>query len=100
MLRLRSYSLLVLFCALTIPAYSAETLLDQGYRQMYDLKFENAHASFQEWQRIHPDDPVGPASDAAAYLFAEFDRLQILKAEFFNTDEAFLHMHELHPDAS
>ena len=80
-----------LFCAspgdVVLPAES--TLLDTGFRQMYDLQFDSAHLTFQEWMREHPEDPMGPASDAAGYLFAELDRLKILQSEFFLHDDLF-----------
>jgi hypothetical protein len=65
------------------------TLVEQGYRQMYNLDFDGAHRSFEQWQREHPQDPIGPVSDAAAYLFGEFDRLKILQGQFFVDDSAF-----------
>jgi hypothetical protein len=58
---------------------------------MYNLQFSAAHRAFGEWEERHPDDPMGPASDAAASLFAEFDRLHILESEFFTDDARFLH---------
>lgn len=61
--------------------------LNSGYRQMYNLQFEGAHQTFRAWEQSHPDDPLGPASDAAAYLFAEFDRLGVLQSELFVDDE-------------
>ncbi len=65
----------------------SKTLLEVGYRQMYNLQFEEAHQSFRSWESSHPEDPLGPSSDAAAYLFSEFNRLGILKAEFLTNDE-------------
>jgi hypothetical protein len=65
------------------------TPLDDGYREMYNLDFEAAHRSFGDWERQHPEDPMGPVSDAAAYLFGEFDRLHILQSQFFIQDSAF-----------
>jgi hypothetical protein len=65
------------------------TLVEEGYRQMYNLDFDAAHRSFSEWQRQHPEDPIGPVSDAAAYLFNEFDRLHILQSQFFVDDNSF-----------
>jgi hypothetical protein len=56
---------------------------------MYNLQFDQAHKSFQSWQQEHPDDPLGPVSDAAAYLFTEFDRLHILESELFVNDQKF-----------
>jgi hypothetical protein len=75
------------------------SLLDEGYRQMYNLQFEAAHRSFQEWEKSHPDEPLGPVSDAAAYLFSEFDRLQVLESEFFVGEDSFGPRRKLTPDA-
>jgi len=77
----------------------AETLLENAYRQMYDLRFDEAHKALAEWTREHPEDPLGPVSDAAAYLYAEFDRLHILQSEFFLEDSNFLAREKLVPDA-
>jgi len=77
----------------------AETpLLDTGYDQMYNLQFEQAHRTFAEYQRLHPQDPMAPVSDAAAYLFTEFDRLHILQSEFFVQDDHFYTDGKLAPD--
>jgi hypothetical protein len=45
---------------------------------------------FDAWEQAHPDDPMGPVSQAAAYLFAEFDRLHLLEAELFVDNDRFL----------
>lgn len=63
--------------------------IEQGFRQMYNLEFDDAHKTFANWEKQHPTDPLGPASNAAAYLFAEFDRLNILHSEFFVEDSMF-----------
>src|SRR5882724_413225 len=73
-------------------------LLELGYRQMYNLEFDRAHKTFGECQRLRPEDPLGPVSNAAAYLFAEFDRLRILQSEFFTHDEDFKRSKKLTPD--
>lgn len=75
------------------------SLLEKGYREMYNLQFDAAHRSFQEFERSHPTDPMGPVSDAAAYLFSEFDRLHILESEFFVDDNSFRSRQKLTPDA-
>jgi hypothetical protein len=96
------YSFLLFFCAaLSAPATvypQPATLLDEGYRQMYNLQFAAAHETFHTWQEQHPEDPMGPASDAAAFLFSEFDRLHILQSEFFTQDQHFITDHKLSPD--
>ena len=73
-------------------------LLDLGYSQMYNLQFDHAHQSFTEWSREHPDDPMGPVSNAAAYLFSEFDRLHVLQSEFFMHDDRMGPAQKLSPD--
>jgi hypothetical protein len=92
----------ILLAALAVTAGAAETssLLDLGYRQMYNLEFNAAHATFAGHIQLHPDDAMGPASDAAAYLFGEFDRLHILQSEFFLHDENFRKQRHLTPDAT
>jgi len=70
-----------------------DTPLESGFRQMYNLEFDQAQKTFAEWRKQHPEDPMGPASSAAAYLFAEFDRLRILQSEFFVHDESFRGYH-------
>ena len=93
----RASSLALALC-LAAALRAEPTLLDAGYLQMYNLQFDQAHRTFAEWQRLHPDDPMGPASDAAAYLFTEFDRLHILQSEFFVHDDHFYTDHKLTPD--
>jgi hypothetical protein len=76
----------------------ADDLIDQGYKDMYNLAFEDAHRCFKDWERSHPGDPLAPVSDAAAYLFSEFDRLKILQSEFFVDNNAFFHRRTGTPD--
>lgn len=77
---------------------AAPSLLDVGYSEMYNLEFDRAHASFQAWSAAHPDDALGPTSEAAADLFAEFDRLHVLQSELFLDDERFFDRSQAAPD--
>jgi hypothetical protein len=65
---------------------------------MYDLDFAGAHRTFGDWKRAHPEDPMGPMSDAAAWVFSEFARLHILEAEFFTSDSSLTSSKSLTPD--
>lgn len=67
---------------------------------MYDLRFDDAHKIFARYQNTRPNDPLGPVSDAAAYLFSEFDRLRILQSEFFISDKKYLSEKKRQPDAT
>jgi hypothetical protein len=77
------------FCAAAVPTTILPSSLATGYRMMYDLDFDHAHQLFQSWQQQHPEDPLGPASDAAGYLFSELHRLGVLEAQFYTDDKAF-----------
>lgn len=82
-----------------VSSLPAQSLLDLGYNQMYNLEFDEAHRTFERFEQQTPADPLGPVSNAAAYLFAEFDRLRILQAEFFVQDAStFKHSQKLIPD--
>ena len=69
-----------------------------AWLQMYDLKFQDAHITFERWQESHPDDSLGPASDAAAYLFSELARLGVLESELFTDDNRFKNRKTWDPD--
>ena len=72
--------------------------LDLGYVDLYNLDFAGAHAQFGQWMKEHPDDPLGTASDAAAYLFGEFDRLSIIDVQLFADQSRFDSRSRLSPD--
>jgi hypothetical protein len=72
--------------------------LDRGFRQMYNLDFSGAHNTFHLYQQTHPDDPLGFVGDGAAYLFAEFNRLQILESDLFIDDRKFDNRAQQRPD--
>lgn len=72
--------------------------LYDGWLKMYDLKFDEAHQVFGQWKKTHPADALGPASDAAAYLFSELARLGILESELFTDDERFENRAKPRPD--
>ncbi len=65
---------------------------------MYNLDFAQAHRQFDAWQHLHPDDPMGPVSQAAAFLFSEFARLGVLETQLFVDDNRFDERSKLSPD--
>ncbi len=75
-----------------------ESDLYAGWLKMYDLKFDEAHSAFAAWKQSHPDDSLGPASNAAAYLFSELARLGALESELFVDDSRFQGRAKLRPD--
>lgn len=71
------------------PIYSA-------WLQMYNLKFEQAHETLKRRREIHPDDPLIPASDAAAYYLPKW--LGVLESELFVDDNQFKSRRTYDPD--
>ena len=82
------------------PDVIVSTALDRGFSGLYNLDFTGAQEDFSAWQSQHPDDPVGPVSEAAGYLFSEFNRLGVLEAQFFENDAAFNARSKPSPDAA
>jgi hypothetical protein len=74
------------------------TELDRGFLGLYNLDFEGAQRNFSSWETQHPDDPVGPVSQAAGFLFSEFNRLGVLEGQFFENDDSFAARSKLSPD--
>jgi len=85
----RQAILQVLFLSGLSAALPVQPLLDEGYRQMYGLDFPAAHGAFAEYERVNPSDAMGPVSDAVADLFTEFDRLNILRSDYWLNDKSF-----------
>lgn len=77
---------------------TSNSQLDQGFVGLYNLDFTGAQKDFAAWEKEHPDDPVGPVSEAAGLLFSEFNRLGVLEAQFYENDKAFFGRPKLAPD--
>jgi hypothetical protein len=63
--------------------------LDRGFGRLYDLDFNGAQREFESWEKLNPDNPMGPVSEAAGILFSEFNRLGVLEAQFYVDDSLF-----------
>lgn len=92
----------VVLMLMFLPGYFANASppaeIERGFQNMYNLEFDQAHEDFSAWERLHPDDPLGPVSQAAGYLFGEFARLGILESQFFVNDKTFEARAKLAPD--
>ena len=91
-------ALCVMARAEDIPRATSVSALDRGFSGLYNLDFAGAEKDFVSWQNLHPDDPVGPVSEAAGFLFSEFNRLGVLEAQFYENDSAFTGRPKLSPD--
>lgn len=63
--------------------------LEGGFSRLYDLDFSGAQKEFESWEKLHTEDPMGPAAEAAGILFAEFNRLGVLESQFYVDDSVF-----------
>ncbi len=98
--------LLAAGAALLCPAIWSEDLphpvvissLDRGFNGLYNLDFAGAQRNFASYESEHPDDPMGPVSEAAGFLFSEFNRLGVLEAQFYEDDKAFADRPKVTPD--
>jgi hypothetical protein len=104
-LRRRTQISFALCAALLIPTLISRARgdvpaakLDDGFLRLYDLDFAGAQNIFEVWEKEHPDNPMGPASEAAGVLFSEFNRLGVLEAQFFTDDSVFLKRKQYQPD--
>ena len=86
--------------AVAVDTIASAVSLDQGFSLLYNLDFAGAHQVFLTWQQEHPDDPLGPACDAAGFLFAEFNRLGVLESQFYADDQKFAARKKLTPDSA
>ena len=94
--------ILLLQVLLVIPAVAAAAdslpSLETGYRLMYGRQFEAARQEVTRWQQRNLDDPRGPVSQAASLIFAEFDRIGILEAQFYTKNSTFVSRVRPKPD--
>ena len=93
---------LLLPILVAVISLSAETTsapsLDRGYHSMYNLQFGSAQEEFAAWQKLYPQDALGPVSEAAGLLFSELNRLGVLEAQLFEDDSRFEKRQKLKPD--
>jgi len=82
----------VLVLLMTLPnalAGLSSAGLNPGFHRLYDLDFTGAQKEFELWEKLNPDNPMGPVSEAAGILFSEFDWLGVLEAQFYEDDSIF-----------
>lgn len=99
--KIRSFALARVACGLAIalalvlmPSGARATTpeptgLDRGFHQLYSLDFTGAEREFAAWEKVNPQNPMGPVSEAAGILFSEFNRLGVLESQFYENDSMF-----------
>lgn len=66
------------------------SMLDAGFRNLYELNFKGGREQFLSYQKLDPKDPMGKAAEAASYLYEQFNAKGIFTSEFFLNDQKFL----------
>lgn len=61
----------------------------QSYRDVYNVRFQEALKRAEEAKAAAPDDPLPWIAQANAILFREFDRLHVLRSETFASDDNY-----------
>lgn len=65
-------------------------LLDEGFTELYHLRFAEGRRRFEEFSRQKEGNAMGPASVAASFLFEEFEAHAVLTSEFFLDNDRLL----------
>ncbi|HKW89011.1 MAG TPA: hypothetical protein VJN21_09660 [Candidatus Acidoferrales bacterium] len=88
------------FAGISCPAIAQDRLvtmrsayppqLDEGFHELYELRFDDARAKFSDFESSHPADPVGEAAQAASYVYEEFYRKGVFTSAYFLDDRKFL----------
>lgn len=66
---------ILFFCLFCVNSYSqtngnAETLINSGLADIYNLKFDNAVSTFKEVQRLYPNDVKGYFYESLVYFYS------------------------------
>jgi len=98
-----AWAAVVLLIAFSGPAAGATESTrvptpEAALNRLYNFDFKGAHRELSEWTAAHPEDPLGPAFQAATYMFTEFSRLHILEGEFFEDDKELASKKKLKAD--
>jgi hypothetical protein len=73
-----------------IEAAPSSGVLENGFRNLYELNFKGGREKFVNYQKLEPRDPMGKAAEAASYLYEQFNDKGIFTSEFFLSDDKFL----------
>lgn len=84
--------------AAQVEKADTETALKRAYARLYNFDFNGAHEVIDRQRQVDPQQPLLQATNAAAYLFSELDRLRILELDFFTDDDKVVDRRKLVPD--
>lgn len=79
----------ILLASESARAQGVDAVLDQSFRSMYNLQFNDAFQKANQAKAADASDPMPWVAQAAAVLFRELDRLHVLRSDLFVSDSAF-----------
>jgi hypothetical protein len=94
--------LLLFACAASAVEQNANgaSSIHRAFYRLYNFDFAGTHKILDRHLAEDPDDPLGYAVRASAYLFQELHRLSILEAEFLVDDDRITEKKKGRPDAA
>ena len=94
------YAVLVVATSTAHSSQPPSASLDRGFHFLYNFDFVNAQEEFANWQKLNPEDPLGPLGEASADIFGEFNRLGVLEIQLLIKDSSYESKSHLSPDPS
>ncbi len=93
-------SLLLFACSAPAVEQNANDAspIHRAFYRLYNFDFAGTHKILDRHLAEDPDDPLGYAVRASAYLFSELHRLSILEAEFLIDDDRITEKKKGRPD--
>ncbi len=72
---------------LAAPLWATEANVETAFRKLYNFDFAGSQAEARSYSARQPNDPLGHATLAAAYLFSEMNRLQVFSKDMFEEEK-------------
>lgn len=93
---------ILLFLATAVPLLAQppapDAAIQQAFLRLYNFDFAGAHRILDKQISQTPQEALPVSVKAAAYLFAELQRLRILETDFFTDDDKVVDRRKLVPD--
>lgn len=83
-----------------VAKVDTEAALKSAFSHLFNFDFNGAQDILDRQRQLDPQQPLIPATKAAAYLFSELDRLRILELDFFTDDDKVVDRRKLIPDVN
>jgi hypothetical protein len=76
----------------------ASTPIETAFNRIYNFDFRGSQEALTQYTASRPEDPLGHAVRASAYLFSELSRMRVLDKEFLTNDKRIADEARKQPD--